>query len=238
MPRGSKKKEEEPTVEQPDLEAAVETSDEERFAVSLSETGETSVEMPADEPETDSAETKETKPKKRQKTKGSKDTFLGQSVVAFVTVLLLAGAGFFVYLGYRVVEEQKDERESIEVLSTRDPEPAPTAATEPEPETEPEPPTELDKSSVEIVVLNGGAPGGTAGKVTKVLSDAGFTKAKADNATGNYTGVSIHFGEGARQAADAVKEALSETYDEISVEPSDANKKDTTLASIVVIVAR
>jgi hypothetical protein len=185
-------------------------------------------------------------PERSTRSAGSrKDTFLGEVVVVFVGLLLLAFAGFFVYLGYRVVETREDDRASIEVLSEQpdmtgleETIAEATETAEPETEAEPEAPKEIDKATVEVAVLNGGAPGGTAGKVTKILSDAGFAKAEAGNADGTYSGVVIYHDADSEAVAEAVREALSETYDEIELAPADSEKKDTIAAPVTVIIAQ
>jgi len=175
----------------------------------------------------------------------SKDSLFGEAVVFFVFLLLSAFVGFFVYLGYRVMETREDDRISIEVLSEQ-PDMAGleetitevTGEAEPETDVEPETPKEIDKASVEVMVLNGGAPGGTAGKVVDALKKAGFSKAKAGNATGNHTGTKVYYGTGSETVAQSVRTALSATYADVAVFPADPGMKDTTSAPVTVIVAK
>jgi len=178
----------------------------------------------------------------------SKDTFLGETVLVLVFLFLSSFVGFLVYLGYRVVKTRDDGRISIETLSERsEPEvgqepvtsDGETAETDiPEPDAEPETSAGPDASAVEVVVLNGGAPGGTAGKVTKALVDAGFSKAEAGNADGTHVGVVIYHDGDSEAAAVLVKEALSGTYADAKIAPADPKKKDTVAASVTVILAR
>lgn len=177
--------------------------------------------------------------------KPPKDEFLGGAVVFFIGASLLFGAGFFAYLGYRIVQTTQDDRASIETLGTEGTEEPVIAASEEAvvetpavaEETVVEEKKELDKATVEIVVLNGGAPGGTAGKVTQILSDAGFAKAEAGNADKARSETEIFFGEGSEDAAEAVREALSDPYPDAKTTAADPKDPDTVVAPVTVVVA-
>lgn len=200
---------------------------------------------PAEEPQGNSGDAPSSKLPKSPKP--PKDEFLGGAVVFFIGFSLLLGTGFFAYLGYRILQTTQDDRASIETLGTETRE-EPVATVSEETVAEPPPPEEvatepveekeaLDKATIEVVVLNGGAPGGTAGAVTKLLVDAGFSKAEAGNAEGEYAETTIFFQEGSEEAAKAVGDALSGAYEDVSVEQADSSNDDMT-ARVTVVVTR
>lgn len=177
--------------------------------------------------------------------KPPKDELLGKTVIFFIVVLLLSGTVFFVYLGYRILEGRADDRVSIGTLETEIVE-EPVATFEPElvPSEVPaettvaEKAAPFDKTTVAVSVLNAGAPGGTAGKVAETLRKAGFPKTEAGNADASYSVVTIFYGEGFEDAASAVREALVGTYVDAVVAPADTAKKDTTVASVTVMLTK
>jgi len=172
-------------------------------------------------------------------TLSSKDSLLGKGIAAFVILGVIAIAVFFGFLGYRLSVSWQDDRESIGTLpvvepTSRNPEPVVQETNSDEEADQAE--IEVDKASVEVTVLNGGAPAGTAGKVAGILKKDGFVKTEADDALFDYSGVTVYHGEGTLSAANAVREALLDAYGDIAVASADASKSETGAASVVVVV--
>ncbi|NTW30293.1 MAG: LytR C-terminal domain-containing protein [Candidatus Moranbacteria bacterium] len=171
------------------------------------------------------------------------DDLRGKGVLSVIILLLLAGAGFFVLLGYRVIRFGEDARESIESLTSTstqfevviEPVPASELVTSSE-ESQLEN-GEVEKSTLEISVLNGGAVKGAAGTVAGLLVKAGFTKAVAGNADGNYSGVTVYHTDN-EAAATAVKSSLDSTYKVIRIVAADMSKPETKTAPVTVILGK
>lgn len=173
----------------------------------------------------------------------SGDDLRGKGILSGIILLLLAGVGFFVMLGYRVIQIGEDTRESIEGLAKTsavsdvavEPVSVQEPATSPE-ESKPGNDT-VDKSTLEISVLNGGAAKGSAGTVAGLLVKAGFTKAVAGNADGDYSGVTVYHTD-REAAANAVKSSLDATYKGIRVTAADTSKPETKTDQVTVILGK
>lgn len=171
----------------------------------------------------------------------SGDDLRGKGIVLAIMILLAAGTGFFALLGYRVIKSQEDTRDSIESLVP------PVAETEMVSESAPVVVTDagearpegdaVDKSTLALSVLNGGASKGAAGTAAGVLVKAGFTKAVAGNAEGDYSGVTVYHSD-QEAAAVAVKSALDATYKDIRISVADTSKPETKTASVTVILGK
>ena len=94
----------------------------------------------------------------------------------------------------------------------------------------------IERASVEVLVLNGGAEAGAAGNTTQNLRDEGFTQTQASNASSyDHTGVTVYYSEKeeeAREVAD-VLDAFDE-YDEVVTK--QASTLDQQKAQVVVIL--
>ncbi len=174
----------------------------------------------------------------------TRDSLFGKGVFISVVVAAFAILTFFGSLGYRVSLSQKDDRQSIGTLVATDPvvkdTPAPTADVVSEQVDDKATPIEpdVDKSSIEIVVLNGGATAGAAGKGADILKKAGFTGAKTADATLDYSGVTVYHKEDASSEAEMVRKALADSYKSVSVAPADAKKAETGTVRIVVVIGK
>jgi len=174
-------------------------------------------------------------------TLSSKDSLLGKGIAASVILGGITIAVFFGFLGYRLSVSWQDDRESIGTLSVVEPtsqNPETVVQETNSDEEADQAAIEVDKASVEIIVLNGGAPAGTAGKVVKSLVDEGFSKAEAGNADGTHVGVVIYYDGDSEAATALVKEALSGTYADAKIAPADPKKKDTFVAPVTVVIAK
>jgi len=91
-----------------------------------------------------------------------------------------------------------------------------------------------DMDQVEVSVLNGGAPAGTAGQVAQDLINAGFAKATAANADSfDYQGVTINYQPELQSYAGEIKSLLADSYQVINLEtnPSLNNEIEVILGS-------
>ncbi len=177
---------------------------------------------------------------------GSHEVFLGGVIIGVLCLLLLVLASTFGYFGYRLWQTAQTERAtpSIQELGEKAA-PVPTASTTPSPSTEmpPIPPTAtaekppiIDKATLEVKVLNGGGARGSASTLTELLKKAGYTKATFGNTVANFTGTTIYHTSETLQAAELLKEEVVKTYPKVTLAPSKAGDKDTTLAPIVIIL--
>lgn len=187
--------------------------------------------------------------------KETNEVFLGGMVVGVLLLLLLVLIGTFGYFGFRLWKSAQVERSipSIQELGEKPgvgtSEPRTETPTAPEPSspstTQTEPPKVVDTgsvspdlASVEIKVLNGGAARGSAGTLVDILKKAGYTKAAFGNTVADYTGTTIYYGANTQSVAEKVKELVIKTYPAVVVAPAEANNKDATAASVVVILGK
>jgi hypothetical protein len=71
-----------------------------------------------------------------------------------------------------------------------------------------------------------------------ILKKAGYTKAAFGNTVADYTGTTIYYGANTQSVAEKVKELVIKTYPAVVVAPAEANNKDATAASVVVILGK
>jgi len=97
----------------------------------------------------------------------------------------------------------------------------------------------VEKSSVDILVLNGGAEVGAAGDLADALKQSGYEKAEAGNASEyTYSGVTVYFSSESEAAAGAVAADIASVsgYESTSAETEEATQTDHKRADVVVIV--
>lgn len=94
-----------------------------------------------------------------------------------------------------------------------------------------------DPETIAVSVLNGGAAGGSAGKVTTYLQSKGYKKAKAGNTNGSNIGIVVYYSEDMEDEAKALQLVLLDNYKGVTASPAkDAQNKDASSAPIVVIL--
>ncbi|NTW15809.1 MAG: LytR C-terminal domain-containing protein [Candidatus Moranbacteria bacterium] len=173
-----------------------------------------------------------------------RDAFLGRAVFSSFLFVLLLSMGFFAYLGMKITESHYSDRESIAVIADKPVKEESDASVSSEPEsgasseltTETPVSAAPAKETVAVSVLNGGAASGSAGKVVGILTKAGFSKAVAGDADGDYSGLTVYYSEGQSAAADLVKGALIGSYPSVTVKPADPKHPETSKSPVVVIV--
>lgn len=161
-------------------------------------------------------------------------------------ILLTLGAvgliGWSAYRGFRMTEE-RGALPSIAALPAQ--EAMPEKISE---ETVTEPKETVSVISAEeslkkargtdIKVLNGGAAKGSASVAAELLKKDGFTKVTTGNTTSDYVGVTVYFGSSVESEAEAVKNFLIKTYPKAEKKATPKDNKETTQASIVVVLGK
>lgn len=162
-----------------------------------------------------------------------------------LSVFVLAGVG--VWFGYRYYKDQRalsDARPSIERFSSENlPKdkkvPVVDSNNEKNSEVPKVPGKPDDPKMIAIKVLNGGAAGGSAGKMVAFLKSNGYEKAEAGNANGSNSGIVVYF---APEMSDEVKPlqiVLLKSYRGVTAKPvADAKIPEAKMAPIVVVVGK
>lgn len=158
-----------------------------------------------------------------------------------VTVCALIGStGWWVYRHLYLPTQQ--EQASIDSLvrgisrSQKNSDSEERVSSEKEAETPKEETFDVKKESV--LVLNGGGAKGSAGEVVALLKKEGYEKVSSGNTEKDYTGVTAYFASGKESVADEVKKLLLKRYPKtVSREVVESNK-ETSGASVVVIIGK
>jgi hypothetical protein len=89
-----------------------------------------------------------------------------------------------------------------------------------------------------ILVLNGGGTKGSAGEVVAVLKKEGYSKVSPGNTQKDYAGVTLYFAPQKEAVAHEVKKVLLKRYPTATSQESKESDKETTGASVVVIIGK
>lgn len=93
------------------------------------------------------------------------------------------------------------------------------------------------KKTANVVVLNGGAAVGSAGKIEKLLKNDGYQNTAAANAlNSNHVGQMIYYKPDAKADAESVQKLLKETYPEIEIK--EGTTAEQTQGDIVVMLGK
>lgn len=176
------------------------------------------------------------------------EAFFGSLLLFCLALSLLSATGYFGFAGYRYFKQVQAEKAipSIDALPKAEvaavvPESTPNSSAKPEtPSTEPaeKPATTVDKKTLVLKVLNGGAAKGVAGTYGEKLKTAGFAKTVVGNAFGDYTGQTLYYAKGQSAGADVIKEEVLKTYPALVVKEATASDKDAAAATYVLILGR
>lgn len=140
-----------------------------------------------------------------------------------IGVLIIIGA-----LGYMIYDFMNLGHSSLfsKVTPTPTPSMAPTVAPTATP-----PPANLDKSKLDIKVLNGSGTAGAASKMKDTLEKLGYTVTSTGNADNyNYAQTEIHVSSDQKQYLDTLKKDLSSDY---TISTADTNYSGTGAEVIV-----
>ncbi|MFA9262622.1 MAG: LytR C-terminal domain-containing protein [Undibacterium sp.] len=172
------------------------------------------------------------------------EAFFGTLLIGCLALSLIAASGYFAFSGYRYLKSLKAEESipSIAQLPVVETEKSVmTEVVEEKGETKPNPETKtqtVDKKTVAVKVLNGGAAKGVAGAYVEKLKKDGFTKATVGNSFGNYIGAVMYYAKGQETSVAVLKEMISKDYPALLTKEAESGNKDTTAAPIVLILGR
>lgn len=198
----------------------------------------------------ESSNTQETEQKEEKiKKTVSHGALFGKILFVVIVFLVLGVIGAIAWGGYRGFQMNTKQAAlpSIATLSTEETAPSEVAPVEekavvPEKKNGETVPTndEVIKSakSTEIHVLNGGAAKGSAGTAADALKKNGYTKTVIGNTLNDFSGVAVYYAPEKEKEAGQVKLDLIKTYPAITTRPADATKKETALASLVLILGK
>ncbi len=174
------------------------------------------------------------------------EAFFGSLLLFCLALSLLSAASYFGFAGYRYFKQVQAEKAipSIDALPKTEvaevvPETAPAMAenTEAKPEASAEP-VVIEKKTLVVKVLNGGAAKGVAGTYGEKLKAAGFTQMTIGNSIGDYTGQTLYYAKGKSAGADVIKAEVVKAYPSLTVKEAPAGDKDATAATYVLILGR
>ncbi len=174
------------------------------------------------------------------------EALFGVILIFCLIVSLIAATGYFGLAGYRYFKRVQAEKAipSIEALpkaEVAEPVPETSAPVEKEVTTPPAPSPEVvavDKKTLSIKILNGGAAKGLAGTYAEKLKAAGFSKTIVGNAFGDYAGQTLYYAKGQSAGADAIKAEVMKSYPSLIVKEAPAGDKDASAATYVLILGR
>ena len=164
-------------------------------------------------------------------------------------VFAIIGGGIVFGLRYREqAKEAADSRPSIVEFSSADlPEDtsAPTESDSTDDAALPDDTTSSDAAParpdapemIVVKVLNGGAAGGSAGKIVAYLRQNGYLKAEAGNANGSNAGVVVYYAAGMEDESKALQLVLLKEYKGVEAKPvEEAKIPEAKTAPMVVVL--
>lgn len=179
----------------------------------------------------------------------SHGVLFGKILFVVIVLLILGVIGAIAWGGYRGFQMNTKQAAlpSIATLSTKEAAPSEVVVVEektvvPEKKNEEMMATndEVIKSAkaTEIHVLNGGATKGSASTAAEALKKNGYTKTVIGNTLNDFSGTVVYFSSDKEKEAGQVKLDLIKTYPAITTKPADTTKKETALASLVLILGK
>ncbi len=189
----------------------------------------------------------ETNPSEKETKKNSREPLFGVillGAIVFFLLLAVAGIAWAIYGGVAQNQAEKNEP-SITTLGEEAkeeeeiPQTAPAENPTPPPSSEQAVPAAPEESKIMAVsILNGGAAGGSAGKLVTALKQEGYTQVTASDSTGNYTGVVIYHAANLANEAEALKSAVAKTYPKVTVLAAVSSNKETSTSPLTIIIGR
>ncbi len=174
--------------------------------------------------------------------KSSRESWYGTSLLMVFIVIICALLGAIGWWSYtRVYLLSQQEKASISGLSQESlqqgeeesalPTVSDIPAELPQEET-------LDMKQESILVLNGGGAKGSAGEGVTLLKKEGFSKVSPGNTEKDYAGVTLYFAPHKESVANEVKKVLLKRYPTAISQEAKESNKETTGASVVVIIGK
>lgn len=166
----------------------------------------------------------------------------------FIALLMFALVGGGVVFGFRYRAERKDATDLRPSIADFSPENLPanivkedapnSNAAEGETKKEESTPAKLDAPAmIAVRILNGGAVGGSAGKMVAYLKQNGYTKAEAGNANGANVGIVVYYSVPMADEAKALQLLLLKEYKGVTSKPVEEAKipevKTTPIAVVL-----
>ena len=175
--------------------------------------------------------------------KASRESWYGTFLllILFVAVLAVSGGiGWWVY--DRVYVPLRQEKVSISSLTEKaiqsDEESVVMDETLVAEEVEVSKETVLDIKQESVLVLNGGGVKGSAGELAALLKKEGYVKVSLGNTTKDYSGVVVYFAPQREDMANEIKKLLLKRYPTATSRGAVEGDKETSGASVVVIVGK
>ena len=91
---------------------------------------------------------------------------------------------------------------------------------------------------LEISVLNGGSPKGSAGVLAELLKKEGYLKTDAGSTLKDYTGVTVYYATTLEKEAEAIKTSVLKKYPKAAILPADKTNKETSVSQITIILGK
>ncbi|HWQ60453.1 MAG TPA: LytR C-terminal domain-containing protein [Candidatus Fimivivens sp.] len=171
-----------------------------------------------------------------------KDELFGKLVLIVTGIVCVSIVAYFIYLGYRASVSASTDRTSIVSLhrenDSQEETSADTESAQDAVSPAPDAASSLSKDTLAVLVLNGGAPKGSAAILADILKSAGFAKVTTGNTDADYSGIVVYRQDGNDEAAESVKDSLSKKYPSVTVLPADVKIAETTKAPVVVIYGK
>lgn len=175
--------------------------------------------------------------------KSSRESWYGTSLlVVFIAIVcaLLGAIGWWSYTRvYLFLQQEKTSisglsQESLQLREERE------SVTLSVSDMQEEQPAEeaLDIKQESILILNGGGAKGSAGEGVTLLKKEGFSKVSPGNTEKDYAGVTLYFAPHKESVANEVKKVLLKRYPTAISQEAKESNKETTGASVVVIIGK
>jgi hypothetical protein len=184
--------------------------------------------------------------------KKSHEGLWGALLFAFMLLFVLVsvgGIGWVVYSQWKH-ERVAENRPSIAVLLDEVKEDAVNeelAQTAPSTESNAVAETETKKSEdmivaaakkLEISILNGGSPKGSAGVLAELLKKEGYLKTEAGSTLKDYTGVTLYYAANLEKEAEVIKVSVAKKYPQAKILLADKTNKETSTSQITIILGK
>lgn len=171
------------------------------------------------------------------------EAFFGTILIGCLALSLIAAVGYFGFSGYRYFKAVKSEKAVpsiavLPVLEKKEESSEPAEGEEKEAEKPAAEAVAVDKKTLEVKVLNGGAAKGVAGTYAEKLKKEGFVKTAVGNTFGSYTGAVIYYAQGQEAGLAALKEVVLKDYPKLTAKEAESGNKDTTAAALTLILGR
>lgn len=162
----------------------------------------------------------------------------------FIALVVFALAGAGVWFGFRYRAERQEVADTRPSIVNFAPENLPENVAREEDDSgeetkkeEPAPTKPDAPETIVVKVLNGGAAGGSAGRVAAYLKKNGYAKAEAGNANGANSGIVIYYSAPMADEAKALQLLLLKEYKGVTSKPvEEAKIPEAKTAPIVVVL--